>query len=109
MSTNPNKRGRVDENVNETSQRSNISFARFIVIQSENNSKPVTKLSPFVIEKQLKSIVGTPKSVKYLNNGNLLVECSNRYQSENLLKRSTFFELQVRVFSHPTLNSSRGW
>ena len=39
------------------------SLARFLVIKSEEE-KAVLSLSPFVIEKQMESIIGTPKSVK---------------------------------------------
>ena len=43
-------------------------FLRFLVIQSQDGSNPVTSLSPFVIEKQIESLIGTPKSVKKLKN-----------------------------------------
>ena len=43
-----------------------FNFPHFIVIQLQDPSKPVSKLSPFIIEKQLSSILGTPKSVKKL-------------------------------------------
>lgn len=43
--------------------KSNDSFPRFIVIQSQEE-KAITSLSPFVIEKQIESVIGTPKSVK---------------------------------------------
>ena len=39
-------------------------FARFLVNKSQDGSNPKTSLSPFVIEKQIKSLIGTPKSVK---------------------------------------------
>ena len=39
-------------------------FPKFIVIKSENQEKPITTLSPFVIEKQIEATIGTPKSVK---------------------------------------------
>ena len=42
----------------------NDTFARFLVIQSQDGSNPVTSLSPFIIEKQIESLIGTPKSVK---------------------------------------------
>ena len=110
----PGKRARSDHSDEEdtfkvpsTSSNSNL-FAKFIIIQSQIKEKPITKLSPFVIEKSLAMIISSPKSVKYLNNGNLLVECANRKQTENLLKTTKFFEIPVQVFPHPTLNSSRG-
>ena len=42
-------------------------FARYLIIESKNKEKPVTSLSPFVIEKQIESTIGTAKSVKKLN------------------------------------------
>ena len=53
--------------------KGNGGFARFLVIKSMEE-KAVTSLSPFIIEKQIESIIGTPKSVKKLKNKTLLVE-----------------------------------
>ena len=50
--------------------KGNDGFARFLVIKSMEE-KAVTSLSPFVIEKQIESIIGTPKSVKKLKNKKL--------------------------------------
>ena len=38
-------------------------FQSFLVIQSKEE-KQVTLLSPFIIEKQIESLIGTPKNVK---------------------------------------------
>ena len=83
-------------------------FPKFIIVQAINNDKPITSLSPFVIEKQVSSIIGTAKSIKSLRNGNLLIECNNKTQTENLLRTTMFFQNKVKVFPHPSLNSSRG-
>ena len=68
----------------------------------------MTSLSPFVIEKQIESLIGTPKSVKKLKNKTLLVETNRKTQTENLLKVTSFFNLKVSVSEHNTLNSSKG-
>ena len=73
-----------------------------------NQKKPITSLSPFVIEKQIESTIGTLKSVRKLKNQTLLVETSRKTQTENLLKMKTFFNLPVTVSEHHTLNSSKG-
>ena len=86
----------------------NDTFARFLVIKSQDGSNPVTSLSPFVIEKQIESLIGTPKSVKKLKNKTLLVETNRKTQTENLLKVTIFFNLKVSVSEHNTLNSSKG-
>ena len=86
----------------------NDTFPRFLVIQSQDGSNPVTSLSPFVIEKQIESLIGTPKSVKKLKNKTLLVETNRKSQTENLLKITSFFNLKVSVSQHNSLNSSKG-
>ena len=86
----------------------NDTFARFLVIKSQDGSNPVTSLSPFVIEKQIESLIGTPKSVKKLKNKTLFVETNRKTQTENLLKITSFFNLKVSVSEHNTLNSSKG-
>ena len=79
--------------------KGNDSFTRFLVIKSMEE-KAVTSLSPFIIEKQIESIIGTPKSVKKLKNKTLLVETCRKSQTESLLKFSTFFGLRVSVSEH---------
>ena len=77
--TNPNnKRQRQDSDDEPESEPSLLfqicidNFARFLIIKSEDD-QPITHLSPFVIEKQIESIIGTPKSVKKLKNKTLLI------------------------------------
>ena len=85
----------------------NDTFARFLVIQSQDGSNQVTSLSPFIIEKQIKSLIGTPKSVKKQKNKTLLVETNRKSQTENLLKITSFFNIKVSVTEHNGLNSSK--
>ena len=52
-------------------------WPRFITLEAElsdSQPKPLTKMSPFLIQKGIQGIVGTPKSVKKLKSGSLLVE-----------------------------------
>ena len=84
-----------------------IHFPHFIVIESLDSSNPVTKLSPFIVEKQVQSILGTPKSVKKLRNDTIPVECFTSQQSENL-KHKKFYHLHVKIYPHNTLNSCKG-
>ena len=96
-----------DENNISTVFKPVDNFARFLVVKSDDTEN-LTSLSPFVIEKQIESTIGTPKSVKKLKNQTLLVETSRKTQTENLLKMKTFFNLPVTVSEHHTLNSSKG-
>ena len=63
----------------------------------KNNEKPITSLSPFVIEKQIEALIGTPNSVKKMRNQTLLVETTRKIQTEQLLKCKTFFNLSIEV------------
>ena len=49
--------------------KANEIFAKFLVILSKED-KPITSLSPFIIEKQIESLIGTPKNVKKLKKWN---------------------------------------
>ena len=77
---------------------------------SSKEEKQITSLSPFIIEKQIESIIGIPKNVKIKTNknGTLLVETNRQSQSENLLKITKFFNLNVTVTEHKTPNSCKG-
>ena len=88
--------------------KSQENFARYLIIKSTNKYKPITSLSPFVIEKQIEATIGTAKSVKKLKNETLLVESVRKQQTENLLKMKSFFAIPVEVSEHKTLNSSKG-
>ena len=79
------------EDENHEDLQSQISFPAFIVVESLEENKPMSKVSPFVIEKQIQSILGTPKSVKKLKNGTLLVQCKTKKQADNLLGNKLFF------------------
>ena len=112
MASSTNKRLRPDsdddDNNASTIFTTQENFARFLKIESKNKEKPVTSLSPFVIEKQIEAIIGTAKSVKKLKNQTLLVETTRKGQTENLKKIKQFFNLPVEVTEHSTLNSSKG-
>ena len=82
-------------------------FPRFLVIEAEDSSNPITRLSPFIIEKQISSILGTAKSVKRLRNDTLLVECFTMQQASNLSNK-TFFNKPVKIYPHKSLNTCKG-
>ena len=97
----PNQSNANTTNMNESS------FPRFIVVES-TEKKQVTSLSPFIIEKCLQATIGTPKSVKKLANGTLLIEVSRKQQTENLLRCESFYDVDVKCTLHKTLNSCKG-
>ena len=109
-STNKRQRPDTDDDEHETSTifTSQENFAKFLIIESKNKEKPITSLSPFVIEKQIEAQIGTAKSVKKLKNGTLLVETTRKTQTENLKKLDLFFGVPVAVTEHKSLNTSKG-
>ena len=104
------KRNRPDDDLESDSDNepflTNDSWPRFLVLSSASEKKPLSKLSPFAVQRGFQAIAGTLKSTKRLRDGSFLVECSRRAQAENLLKTVTFIDCPVHVCVHKTLNSS---
>ena len=84
-------------------QKSSSHFPRFLVIEAEDSSNPITRLSPFIIEKQISSSLGTAKSVKRIKNDTLLVECFTMQQASNLLSNKK----PVKIYPHKSLNTCK--
>ena len=108
MDTQTKKRTRKELDNEQADVEPNGSFPRFLTIESLQPDNPLSKLSPFVIEKVLVSVAGSPKSVKKLRNGNLLVEIEKPQHSKNLLNIKRFFDIPAKCTPHGSLNSSRG-
>ena len=83
-------------------------FPKFIVLTADNDLEPLSKMSPFIIEKALKGIIGDPKSVKKLRNGSLLVEVNRKPQSDQLLNCNKLFTTDITASPHKSLNFSKG-
>ena len=69
---------------------------------------PLSKLSPFAVQKGFQAVAGTLRSIKRLRDGSFLVECARKSQAMGLLKTTGFVDRPVRVSIHKALNSSRG-
>ena len=82
------------------------SWNRFILLMSASDEKPLSKLSPFMVQKGFQAIAVTLRSTKGLRDGSFVMECSRRVQAKNLLKTVTFVDSPVHVSVHKTLNSS---
>ena len=86
-------------------------FPRFILVESKEENRQITSLSPFLIQKDIQSIAGEPENIyiKKLHRSNqLLIEVSKKAHAENLLRAQTFYDLKVRVYPHTSRNSSKG-
>ena len=63
-------------------------WPRFITLErvpSDSQPKSLTKMSPFLIQIGIQWTVGTPKSVKKLKSGVLLIEATKKQHSTSLL------------------------
>ena len=78
------------------------------MVKSAREEQPLSKLSPFAVQKGFQAVAGTLKSTKRVRDGSFLVECTRRSQAENLLRTVSFFVFFFDRPVHKTLNSSRG-
>ena len=83
-------------------------WPRFLVIASCEGKKSLSSMSPFAINKGIEGVVGTPKSIKRLRSGDILVEVSRSTQANNLLKAKSLIDVPIQVTPHRSLNSSKG-
>lgn len=104
----PLKRGRTEVKLNDKSSPVQNTFSRFLVMHSEQDEKPLAKLSPFLIAKTLETLVGKNFKAKKLVSGDLLVEVENGTQSAALLDLNKISEYRVSVTPHRTLNNCQG-
>src|SRR3954468_12858541 len=91
-----------------TDTTQNNNWPHFLIIESNDKNRPVTALSPFVLDKSFKACAGTVKTVKKLRSGVILVEVEKKQQSDNLLGLKSILDLSITVSPHRTLNTCRG-
>ena len=83
MDTQNKKRNRAQLDSDSKNENGNATvFPRFLIIESTDPNRPMSKLSPFVIEKCISSIATSPKSCQKLKSGALLVEMTNKVHVE---------------------------
>ena len=83
-------------------------YDRWFVVQSVDSEQPVSKLSPFIIDKAIRSAVGTVKTIRSLRNGDFLLEVSSATQSRIVNKLDNLAGCPVTASPHRTLNSCKG-
>ena len=89
-------------------QSTYYSFPRFLLIDSNVPEQPLSKLSPFVLEEVLVGLAESPKSVKKLKSGSLLVEVEKAIHAKNLMKMKHFFNIPAKCVPHNSLNTCKG-
>jgi len=93
---------------NKEPDRNDNYYDRWFVIQGVDDDKPLSKISPFAVDKALKCAVETVKSIKCLHSGDLLVEVSSASQSRSLNKINNLAGCPVTASPHCTLNTCKG-
>ena len=86
----------------------NLVWPRFIVLDSVNPSEPLTKLSPFAVEKAIQGRFGTVKKVTKMRSGSLLIEASRPTQAKMILDTTVLIDTEVKASAHRSLNQSKG-
>ncbi len=84
-------------------------WPRYLIMSATDADKRFCSLSPFAIFKGVKGIAGDGVVMKRLFNGDVVLTCSTKSQSDNLLKCVSFGNIApVVVTPHKFLNSSKG-
>jgi len=82
---------------------------RWFVVQSVDSDHPISKLSPFLLSKAIKSAVGTVKTLRRLRNGDFLLEVSSTVQDSRIVnKLDNLAGCPITASPHRTLNSCKG-
>lgn len=103
------KRVRNEENFPLLESRSNTDYiTKFFVVHAEDASKPLSKMSPFLVAKVLKGLLGEKFNCKKMFTGDLLVEVFEKNQAVALQCLNHIQEAKVTVSAHRTLNTVRG-
>ena len=102
-----------DEDVRaRTSQISDADvWPRFLLLESTVDTKPLSKISPFVVNKWIKGISSSGfANTKKIRSGAILVECSTKRASDKLKSQRDpqILDIPIKISNHPTLNSSKG-
>ncbi|XP_064461691.1 uncharacterized protein LOC135371633 [Ornithodoros turicata] len=83
-------------------------FPKILVIHSDNQEKPLSKISPFLVAKTLEQAIGKAYNAKKLGSGDIQVEIQSRQQSSALMSLGKIGETLVSVTAHRTSNMVKG-
>ena len=81
-------------------------WPRFLIVESMDESNPISKISPFAVAKAIQGIAGEPKEVKTLKDG-LLIEVGRKAHAVNLVKAKMFANIPVKVSPHKSMNTRK--
>ena len=89
-------------------------WPRFLLVKGTDNERPLSKLSPFAVNKAIVAVLGSdPCNMKKLRNGDILVELDKENQSSKLLKTTKLnltmdHVIPITVSPHYNLNTKKG-
>jgi len=86
---------------NHDNDRVDRHYDRWFVVQSVDSDHPISKLSPFLLSKAIKSAVGTVKTLRRLRNGDFLLEVSSTVQSRIVNKLAALLQPALTGLSTP--------
>ena len=89
-------------------ERVDCYYDRWFVVQSVDSEHPVSKLSPFVLDKAVRSALGSVKTLRPLLNGDFLLEVASAIQSRIVDKLDNLAGCPVTTSPHRTLNTCKG-
>ena len=86
----------------------NLAWPRFIVMSPLNEHEPLSKLSPFAVEKAIKGRFGTVQKVTKMKSGSLLIEAARAKQSRMIRETTNCLNIDVKCTPHRSLDTSKG-
>ena len=75
----------------------NLVWPRYIVLSPLDDKEPLTKLSPFAVEKGIQGKFGTVHKVTKMRSGSLLIEATRAAQARNILDTTKFMDIEVKA------------
>ena len=90
------------------------SWPRILLIKGTDNERPLSKLSPFAVNKAIVAVLGSdPYNIKKLRNGEILIKVDGEAQSSKLLKTTKLnlaMDNVIPITSSPhcSLNTKKG-
>ena len=81
----------------------------FVVLKGKDGERKLSSLSVFVIDRQLRAIVGSDlQQIQKLGSGELLIQCKSNEQAQKLFDAKKFGDIPCVAESHRSLNQSKG-
>ena len=101
-----NKKRRAQDTLHLSDDDADMTYPRFLVITARDET-PI-KCSIFAIHKFIQCGVGDVKDAKKLRSGAILLEVTSKKQAEKALSMTTWFDTEIKVTPHRSLNTCRG-